>query len=103
MVPKGKPMVSPTTKKNQTNDATSEDLIKVMEMPAKVAGLTTIAMMGRAASSMPMVPGMGGAIQSITQPIAETFGINNVVSNNLLKNVNTQQNSALIKYKTHQG
>ena len=34
MVPKGKPMVSPTTKKNQTNDATSEDLIKVMEMPS---------------------------------------------------------------------
>ena len=95
MVPKGKPMVSPTTKKNQTNDATTEDLIKVMEMPAKVAGLTTIAMMGRAASAMPMVPGMGGAIQSITQPIAETFGINNLVSNNLLKSVNTQQNSAL--------
>ena len=95
MVPKGKPMVSPTTKKNQTNDATTEDLIKVMEMPAKVAGLTTIAMMGRAASAMPMVPGMGGAIQSITQPIAETFGINNLVSNNLLKNVNTQQNSEL--------
>jgi len=95
MVPKGKPMVSPTTKKTQTNDATTEDLIKVMEMPAKVAGLTTIAMMGRAASAMPMVPGMGGAIQSVTQPIAETFGINNLVSNNLLKSVNTQQNSEL--------
>ena len=52
-------------------------------------------MMGRAASAMPMVPGMGGAIQSITQPIAETFGINNLVSNNLLKSVNTQQNSEL--------
>ena len=95
MVSKKKPMVSPTTKKTQTNDATTEDLIKVMEMPAKVAGLTTIAMMGRAASAMPMVPGMGGAIQSITQPIAETFGINNLVSNNLLKSVNTQQNSEL--------
>ena len=95
MVPKRKPMVSPTTKKTQTNDATTEDLIKVMEMPAKVAGLTTIAMMGRAASAMPVIPGMGGAIQSITQPIAETFGINNLVSNNLLKSVNTQQNSEL--------
>ena len=95
MVPQGKPMVSPTTKKTQKNDATTEDLIKVMEMPAKVAGLTTIAMMGRAASGMPSVMGMGGAIQQITQPIAETFGINNLVSNNLLKSVNTKNNSEL--------
>ena len=60
-------------------------------------------MMGRAASTMPSVPGMGGAIQSITQPIAETFGINNVVANNLLKSVNTNQTSALNQTQTSPG
>jgi len=70
--------VSPVLKK--TNNA--DDLAKAIQIPAKAAGLVTMGIMGNALRQSLLPPGILGNLKTLTSPIAQAFGIPDVLSAN---------------------
>jgi len=70
--------VSPVVKK--TNNA--DDLAKAIQIPAKAAGLVTMGIMGNALRQSLLPPGILGNLKTLTSPIAQAFGIPDVLSAN---------------------
>jgi hypothetical protein len=66
-------------------DTSTADLLRAMELPLKVTGLSAMALIGDAIKAVPLFPGMQDAFKSVTGPVAAAFG----VSDNLARKVNT--------------
>ena len=90
--------VKPTMRRGKsTSSMTSgggDMLAKAMELPAKAAGAVTMGLMGKVLSSNPLLAPVVGAIKSISAPIAQAFGIPDVVSSNLASEVENKERAA---------
>ena len=82
------PMISrsPSLKSN------SGDLLaKAIELPTKAAGLVTMGIMGKVLQSVGFPPSIIANMKSITSPIAQAFGIPDVMSNNMASDIESGQ------------
>ena len=90
--------VKPTMRRGKSTSPMSggsgDMLAKAMELPAKAAGAVTMGLMGKVLSSNPLLAPVVGAIKSISAPIAQAFGIPDVVSSNLASEVENKERAA---------
>ncbi len=90
--------VKPTMRRGKSTSPMSSGsgdmLAKAMELPAKAAGAVTMGLMGKVLSSNPLLAPVVGAIKSISAPIAQAFGIPDVVSSNLASEVENKERAA---------
>lgn len=80
-------------KSGGSQDVSTSDLLKAMELAIKVPGLSVMALTGNAVKAIPMFSGVQSAIKSVTSPVASAFGISDTISkkiNNTLEQKNRE-------------
>ena len=83
------PVSSPTL--NFGGTGSGDLLAKAIELPTKAAGLVTMGIMGKVLQSVGFPPSIIANMKSITSPIAEAFGIPDVMSNNMASDIESGQ------------
>ena len=66
-----------------SESSSGEDLAKAIELPAKMAGIVTMGIIGNVLSKSILPPGIVSHIKSLSAPITEAFGIPTNITSNL--------------------
>ena len=68
-----------------------DKLAEAIQLPAKAAGLVTMGIMGKVLQNTDLPPSIISNIKAISSPIAEAFGVPNVMANNLASDIESGQ------------
>ena len=83
---------TPMISRSPSSKSGSGDLLaKAIELPTKAAGLVTMGIMGKVLQSVGFPPSIIANMKSITSPIAQAFGIPDVMSNNMASDIESGQ------------
>ena len=83
---------TPMISRSPSSKSGSGDLLaKAIELPTKAAGLVTMGIMGKVLQSVGFPPSIIANMKSITSPIAQAFGIPDVMSNNMVSDIESGQ------------
>ncbi len=83
---------TPMISRSPSSKSGSGDLLaKAIELPTKAAGLVTMGIMGKVLQSVGFPPSIIANMKSITSPIAQAFGIPDVMSNNMAADIESDQ------------
>tara|TARA_B100002052_G_scaffold226479_1_gene208738 strand:- start:2709 stop:4628 length:1920 start_codon:yes stop_codon:yes gene_type:complete len=83
---------TPMISRSPSSKSGSGDLLaKAIELPTKAAGLVTMGIMGKVLQSVGFPPSIIANMKSITSPIAQAFGIPDIMSNNMASDIESGQ------------
>ena len=69
----------------------SKNILKAMELPFKTTGIALMHMLGKSVSGNPIFGQQASSIKTIAEPVATAFGVNNSITNNVMKTASSQE------------
>jgi len=69
----------------------SKNMLKAMELPFKTTGIALMHMLGKSVTGNPIFGQQAPSIKSIAEPVASAFGVNNSITNNVMKTASSQE------------
>ena len=69
----------------------SKNILKAMELPFKTTGIALMHMLGKSVTGNPIFGQQAANIKSIAEPVASAFGVNNSITNNVMKTASSQE------------
>ena len=69
----------------------SKNILKAMELPFKTTGIALMHMLGKSVTGNPIFGQQAASIKTIAEPVASAFGVNNSITNNVMKTASSQE------------